>query len=289
MAACVVFGASGQIGRFLLPGLVAAGHDVLAISRTTRAPADGVRWTEGDLDAGVPALGTPAVLFSLGPLDAFARWFGRQPQIRPQRIVAIGSMSIDTKRDSAEAGERDLAGRLQAAEEALALAAAARGTHLTVFRPTLIYGAGLDRSLAPIARFACRWRVFPTVPAATGLRQPVHAADLATACLAVLDRPGTFGHTYALGGGERLGFAAMLERLRSALPVRALPLPVPLAALGHCIRAAAFVGLPRVGEAAITRLGIDLVADHSEAVADFGWSPRPFLPEPDAWQRIARH
>ena len=46
----------------------------------------------------------------------------------------------------------------------------------TIFRPTLIYGTGRDRSLAPIARFARRWRVLPLPVGARGLRQPVHAA-----------------------------------------------------------------------------------------------------------------
>lgn len=283
MARCVVFGASGQVGRFLLPGLAQAGHDVCAVSRRPGDRGGGVHWLEGDLDAGMPDLGAPEVLFSLGPLDAFARWFGRGSDLRPRRVIALGSMSIDSKRDSADAAERALAGRLAAAEDALATATAARGTQLTLFRPTLIYGAGLDRSLAPIARFACRWRVFPLVPAATGLRQPVHAADLAGACLAVLDLSRAFDRTYALGGGERLSFAAMLERLRAALPVRTLSLPLPLATLRHGLRAGAALGLPAAGEAALARLSHDLVADHAQASADFGWSPRPFRPEPATW------
>ena len=68
--------------------------------------------------------------------------------------------------------------------------AAERGIACTVFRPTLIYGAGTDRSLAPIARFARRWRVLPVPLGANGLRQPVHARDLAAACVAVLANAG---------------------------------------------------------------------------------------------------
>src|SRR5690606_28967839 len=129
-----VFGASGQVGRFLLPGLVEAGHEVAAVSRRPGDRGGGVHWLEGDLDGEVSDIGAPEVLFSLGPLDAFARWFGRGPALRPRRVVALGSMSIDSKRDSADPAERALAARLAAAEDALATAVAARGARLTLFR-----------------------------------------------------------------------------------------------------------------------------------------------------------
>ncbi|MCK9537627.1 NAD-dependent epimerase/dehydratase family protein [Dokdonella sp.] len=285
MPVCLVFGASGAIGRFLLPRLGGAGIDVLAVSRQPRALRAGLRWLVADLHGSMPALPAVEQVFSLGPLDAFAQWFAGADAVRPARIVAIGSMSIDSKRVSSDPAERDLALRLAAAEAQLAAAAAARGCALTVFRPTLIYGAGSDRSLAPIARFALRWRVFPRLHGATGLRQPVHADDLAAACLAVLGAPRSIGRTYALGGGERLAFASMLERLRLALPRRTLAVPVPLAALGGLARVGERLGLPRAGAAAIARLTTDLVADHAQAVEDFGWAPRPFVPDPAHWPR----
>src|SRR5262249_25471216 len=126
---------------------------------------------------------------------------------------------------------------------------------------------GTDRSLAPIARLACRWRLLPVPPGAHGLRQPVHAMDLAAACLAVLERPATHGKTYPVGGGERLSFSNMLWRVRAALPLWVLPLTVPLAALRL---------LGPVGGAALARLRQPLIADNSDAARDFGYTPRTF-------------
>ncbi len=173
-------------------------------------------------------------IFSLGPLDAFAQWLAASGMATQPRIVAIGSLSERTKRRSRDPAERALAERLATAEYTLATAAEARGSTATILRASLVWGAGLDRSLTPIAALAQRWHVFPLAPGARGLRQPVHADDLAGACSALAELPAT-GGTYDVGGGERLPFAAMLARVRASLPFATLPLPIPiaLARAGH--------------------------------------------------------
>lgn len=285
MPACVVFGASGAIGQFLLPRLATAGLEVVAVSRRPRqAMPEGPRWLVGDLSRHLPALGDPEILLSAGPLDAFASCFACNPKWRPARIVAISSLSVESKRDSADDGERTLAARLAAAEAELQEAARARGSSLTILRPTLVYGSGRDRSLAPLVGFARRWRVFPRVPGARGLRQPVHADDVAAACMAALAAPCSAGMTYAIGGGERLSFAAMLERLRASLPFRVLPVPLPLAPLVQVRRLMPLAGLAPSAEA-VRRLQVDLVADHAAAERDLAWAPRPFAPDPASWPR----
>lgn len=279
----LVLGASGATGRFLLPRLLEAGHEVLALSRTPRADAH-LRWIVGDLDAQMPELPALDAIFSLGPLDACARWFAHARVEGRPRLVALGSMSVQTKRDSADAHERNLALRLGDAEQALAETADARGCAWTLLRPTLIYGAGIDRSLTPIARMAMRWRVFPRLAGARGLRQPVHADDLASACLAAFLQPRSAGRSYALGGGERLSFDAMLARVRASLPMRTLPVPVPLGVVRVLAGIAPRFGLPALRAAMIERLGEDLIADHRPAVAELGWAPRDFHPDAQTWQ-----
>ena len=275
MPVSLVFGASGAIGRFLVPRLLDAGHQVIAVSRAPRASTrQNLRWIVGTLpDFVAPPLEIDTI-FSLGPLDAFARWFSESRDVRA-RIVAMGSLSAKTKSQSVDAHERDLAARLVDAERALVAAADARGCASTVLRASLIYGAGLDRSLTPIVRFAQRWRVFPSVIGAHGLRQPVHAEDLAAACAGIAGRPALARRSYDVGGGERLAFDAMLARVRASLAVATMPLPVPFAL------ARAGAGLARhmpsfaaATPAALQRLNQDLVVDHAAAVSDFGWAPR---------------
>jgi nucleoside-diphosphate-sugar epimerase len=285
MMVALVLGASGATGRFLLPRLLEAGHDVVALSRRPRAGHHArLRWAVGDLDALMPDLPTLDAIFSLGPLDACARWFMRARVAGRPRLVGLSSMSAQTKRDSTDPRERDLAQRLGHAEQTLGEIADQRGCAWTLLRPTLIYGSGTDRSLSPIARLAMRWRVFPRLDGARGLRQPVHADDLAAACLASFVQPRSAGRNYALGGGERLGFDAMLERVRASLPVRTLPLPIPLGVVRTLAGIAPRLGLPALHAAMIERLTQDLVADHGAAIADFGWAPRGFHPDAQTWR-----
>jgi nucleoside-diphosphate-sugar epimerase len=285
---CVVFGASGAIGRFLVPRLIAAGADVVAVSRVSRASdRASLRWLDGHLPDRVPPLANADVVFSTGPLDAFAAWLGRGASVRlgGARIVAISSMSAESKRDSIDAAEQALATRLVDAERSLAAEADVRGAAWTILRPTLVYGAGLDRTLTPIARFASRWRVFPYIAGASGLRQPVHADDLAAACIAAATHDATARRRYGVGGALRVPFSAMMRRVRAALGVATVPLPVPIAV------ARAGVGVARklpafraMSPAAIERLRRDLVADDAAARRDFGWEPRGFAPTVADWR-----
>jgi len=264
MSTILVFGASGAIGRFVLP-LLATDHRVLPVSRQARPG-----WICADLNDPAATWPDAEIALSLGPLDAFASWLERRPMGGLRRIVAMSSMSAQTKRDSPDPAERALAQRLRDAESRLREAACARDIAWTIFRPTLIYGAGIDKTLAPLARFARRWRVLPVPFGASGLRQPVHAADLAAACRAVISQPATFGKDYELGGGERLRFDAMVRRVREAIPGFVLPLPIPLTALHLLARPA------RIAPGALARLRIDLIAVNADAIREFDYSPRPF-------------
>lgn len=285
MAVCLVLGASGQIGRFLVPALLETGHDVFALSRSAREARHArLHWLRGDLIAAPPLLPALDAVFSLGPLDRLAPWIAvARPAGRP-RVIAFGSMSALSKRDSIDAAERALAARLVDAEDALARTCEAQSLAWTVLRTTLIYGAGLDRSLTPIAGFGRRWRVLPSLPGARGLRQPVHAQDLAAACLALWRQDVGARTRYALGGGERLAFADLLARVRSSLGVSCLGVPLPVAVLATAWPLLHQLSAGRLpGAAAVARLGVDLVADDAPARRDFGWDPRGFAPTPSTW------
>lgn len=277
MPAALLFGASGQVGRPLVARLRDAGWEVVAVSRQARREP-GICWITGQLPVlgGVP--GRFDVLFSCGPLDQFAAWYARHGAGIP-RVVAFGSTSIETKRASADAGERDLAARLAAGEQGVFDAAARHGAAATLLRPTLVYGRGEDRTLTAIASLGRRLRALPLPRDATGLRQPVHVDDLAGAALAAAGSTAAHGRAYALPGGETLPFRDMAARVLAVLdpPARVLPLPGPLfAALVAVARAGGLAS--GFGHGASARLREDLVFDAAPAVRDFGYAPRRFVP-----------
>jgi nucleoside-diphosphate-sugar epimerase len=267
MSTILVFGASGPVGRRLLPRL--AIHRVVPVSRT---PRDG--WLHGDLNNAEEPWPTADAAISLGPLDAFASWLQRHPELPLRRVIALSSMSAQSKQTSTDVHERQVSARLRSSEKVLGRCAQERGIALTIFRPTLIYGDGTDRSLAPIARFVRRSHLLPLPLGATGLRQPVHADDLALAAAAALEQPATHGKTYEMGGGERLAFVALLQRLREATPTWSIPIPIPMGALSALTH---FWRRNAPTRAAIARLKDDLVADIAPAQRDFGYAPRGFV------------
>ena len=273
----LVFGASGQIGEALLARLAGAGWQVFAVSRVPRTPVGGVTWLTGEF-ANVGGLPEAVdVVFSTGPLDGFAQWYARG-QVATRRVVAFGSTSLDTKQASADAYERDIVARLQVAERLVFDTASTNGAAATVLRPTLVYGAGRDQTLARIAAMGRRMGFFVLPRGANGKRQPVHVDDLAHAALAVVDAPATHGKAYALPGGETLAYRDMVARTLAALdpPARLweVPMPVFRTALWLARKAGMMRGLT---DDAVARMREDLTFDASPALHDFGYAPHSFI------------
>ncbi|HVH35487.1 MAG TPA: NAD-dependent epimerase/dehydratase family protein [Tahibacter sp.] len=276
MSEILVVGASGAVGRFLLPRLRATGAGLVALSRQAQADVPGLRWLRGGLDA---QLTSPPVdtIVCIGPLDLFADWLAGAATPALRRVVALSSMSADSKRESQDPAERALAARLAAAEQRLAQRCDDAGVAWTVIRPTLIYGAGMDRSLSPVVRWALRTRLFPVIAGATGVRQPVHADDVAAACVAALTGAAA-GRVVPLGGGERLSYAQMLARVRAGLGRSTFPLPLPIGFLRLVTR------VTGRGGGMVQRLKQDLVADNASAQSLLGLHPRDFRPGSECWQ-----
>ena len=285
MRTALVFGGSGQIGVAVIERLLANGWQVHAVSRTAHAGHERLNWLLGDLQQveGLPARAD--AIFSLGPLDLFSSWYAGT-HLPASRVVAFGSTSLDTKQASTDAHERDLAGRLRDAESRLFAAANDRQAGATVLRPTLVYGAGRDRTLTLVAQLARRTGFFVLPRAASGLRQPVHVDDLADAALAVVDAEATTGRSYALPGGETLPYSRMVERMLASLqpPARLVRVPAPLfkAALAG---AKLFGRMQGLNSAAVARMGEDLVFDAEPARRDFGYAPRAFHPTASMFAR----
>ena len=278
MREALVFGGSGQIGRPLLVCLHRRGWRVQAVSRRAQPSLPGVQWLRGDLDSAQDLPSRVDAIVSCGPLDRFARWYAASA-IESPRVVAFGSTSIEVKRDSADAEERDVAARLRAGEAGVLSAAGQRGAAATLLRPTLVYGVGGDRTLTRIAAVAARWHRFALPRDAVGLRQPAHVGDLAKAAFAVLDAAATHGQAYALPGGETLAYREMVARVLAMLQPPAKLHLLPPTAFRALLSLAHAAGIARdFGDAALGRMRQDLVFDIEPARRDFGYAPRAFQP-----------
>lgn len=279
MRHALVFGASGQIGTPLLRLLEQGGWRVTAVSRGERHDEPGLHWLRGDLDEPPPLPRAVDLVFSCGPLDLFSHWYAKA-DIEAARVVAFGSTSGAVKADSGDEAERDLAARLRRGEARVLDAARERGADAVLLRPTLVYGAGRDHTLTRLATLAARWGRLVLPRNATGLRQPVHVADLAAAAFAAAGASAP-KDAYDLPGGETLSYREMVARVLATLqPPPALhTVPAPLfAALLKLARARGLA--TGLGDAAVARMRHDLVFDDAPARRDLGYQPRPFRPTP---------
>lgn len=275
----LVTGASSQVGLHVRRRLAGAQSLTLVGRTRARAAAPGETWVQADMSGDPPphALSEADAIVSFGPMDGLAAWLALQERVVAHHVVATSSMSAVSKRDSPVEADRVLSARLRAGEEALIAQCERLGIGWTILRPTMIYGAGLDHNLTPIARMARRTRVLP-LPQASGLRQPVHAEDVAVAAIAAVRDGAATGRIVEIGGGERLSYLAMFQRLRESLGCRVVPVPVP----GVALRAAAALLPPMRGP--LGRLEADLVADNTVLNALLDVAPRPFHPDADTWR-----
>jgi len=270
MQRILVFGASSQVGHFLLPSLLQHGVDVSAVSRhAQQAGPPGIHWIQAALPDAIS--GTWDGIISAGPLAALAQWLAQHDAAPARALVATSSMSVISKQTSIIESERAMVAGMLASEQRLARECERLGMRWTILRPTLIYGAGLDHNLTPLARRARRWRWFP-LPHGTGLRQPVHAADVAEAARRALVCPEAHGKILAIGGGERLPVREMFARTRRSVGVWTLPVPV-----WRWMQALAARALP-AARGPLSRLNQDLIADNTELTHLLGITPRAFAP-----------
>ncbi len=275
----LVFGASGQIGHFLLPHLREQGVSVEAVSRHPPTQASSVLWTQFDIHVGGDAARRPDLVFSAGPLDGLVSWLARTRH-RPSRIVAFSSTSALSKQNSIDPEERALAERLLEAEASLAAYCQARGIAWTILRPTLIYGCGKDANLSRIAALARRWRCVPLPRHARGLRQPVHAQDLALGAWCAVNAATSAGKCYEVCGGETLAYDEMVRRTLACLSPPAQLVRVPSSLLQAGVWALSkFHRGPGLSPSMLRRMGEDLVFPDAAARRDFGWKPRAFEPQ----------
>lgn len=280
----VVLGARSFVGKCVLSSLTLNGWLVTALSRNEVDDRNdsGVEWRRLDKDTFKieKSQETEAICdwISLAPIRVLSDYLEFLDPTKIRRLVALSSTSRFTKGDSSDQREQDLARSLAKSEELLQAWAEAHGVEWIILRPTLIYGLGRDKNITEIARFIRRFGFFPVFGGARGLRQPVHAEDVAGACVEALQVPCAANRAYNLSGGETLPYRDMLARVFAALDRSPILVPVPLSAFR--IAVALLRCLPRYRQwssSMATRMNKDMVFDHHEASVDLAFQPRAFV------------
>ena len=274
----LVPGASSQIGVFALPLLVSRGFEVVALGRNGKPSwypdINGVTWeTAGTLSAS--SSDSARFILSCGPLALAGDLVSRCSKL--ERVVAFSTTSIHSKRGSGDKAEREQAECIARDEKNIVELCAAVSAGLAILRPTLVYGCGMDMNISWLARWIGRFGFVPLAGEARGLRQPVHAQDVARTAVTALAFSGKGMLESPLCGGSTLSYQDMVREIFRALgrKPRLIHLPPNLLATMTAV-ARLLPGLRSINPEMVRRQALDLVYDDLEARSELGHAPRPF-------------
>lgn len=273
--------------------------DLVGYSRKATAAADWLHAADLNDPAGFQPAGrpeAPAIWISFAPIWLLAPFLEQLATHHPERlrglraVIACSSSSAITKRFAANRFDRQLVASLTTAEDQLLATCRRLSLPCRILRPTLIYGqAGdfADRNLSRLLQLMRRVPLLP-LPAHTGLRQPIHARQLAAVALELasrLDSPGwtaALPERIALGGDTELSYAGMLQALQRAMPpedparrCRLLPIPNRLF---FALATPLLLRSPKAFEA-VLRISADLAGfTPANTLLDQAQQPFPVLP-----------
>jgi uncharacterized protein YbjT (DUF2867 family) len=225
-----VFGATGTIGRALVPTL-AREHDVIAVSRQARQTEDGATWAAADVTdadavrrvlAGVDA--AYYLVHSLGARDFEQRDAQAAETVAREaaragvgQLVYLGGLGDDSPNLSPHLRSRLETGRRLASG----------GVPVTTLQAAMVLGRGsaaFETIVALVDRLpglVCpRW-----VSTAT---QPIALPDIVRFLAGVCGREETLGQTYDAGGPEVMTYREMIERVARLRGRRPLIVEVPI-------------------------------------------------------------
>jgi nucleoside-diphosphate-sugar epimerase len=290
-----VTGATGALGRHLIPGLVAAGHEVTATTRTPgkvaalrEAGAEAVVVDGLDRDAVIAAVQGAAPEVIMHQMTALAQMrslrnpdklFAVTNELRTRgtdnlltaaaragtrRVIAQSYVGVNARSGAPVKTEEDPLDSQPVPSSARTLAAL---KHVEKTVPNaapegivLRYGSFYGPGSSEILLGAVRKRQLPVVGGGTGIWSFIEVTDAAAATLAAVDRgePGV----YNVVDSDPAPVARWLPYLAEVLGAKP-PLWVP-----------AWLGRPLAGEFVVAQMTSARGSSNDKARKDLGWEPR---------------
>lgn len=292
MMRVLVTGGTGFLGRQILRELRDAGHGTLLLARKPDSAA--VRVMAGEFSATIRAGdilnpdslanacdGTDAVIHLVGIISEVGKQTFENVHTRGTRHIVAAAQSAGVQRFiqmSALGTRANAAARYHQTKWAAEEIVRGSGLDWTIFRPSIIYGAG-DGFVNLFARLS-RWS--PVVPLIGGGRmkfQPIAVESVAEAFVKSLNEPRAVGQTFELCGQEVLTLAEIVDAILAVTRRRRVKLPLPFgvarvqAALLEFVFGKLLGQAPPLNRDQLLMLQEDNVGDCATATALFDLKP----------------
>jgi uncharacterized protein YbjT (DUF2867 family) len=236
-----ITGGTGFVGGELIDRALAAGHEVMALTRRPQPAREGLRWVEGALDRPDQlarlAVGADAVIHVAGVVNAPDRTgfeagnvAGTQAMVEAARHGGVARFVHVSSLAAREPGLSDYGWSKAEAERIVA----ASGLDWTMVRPPAIYGAR-DREMLDLFQMAKRGLVPLPPNRAVSL---IEVGDLARLLLALAGDRASVGAILEADDGREGGWTPreLGRAIAAAVGRRALVVPLPRLALSLASR-----------------------------------------------------
>ncbi|ATX80853.1 NADH dehydrogenase [Mariprofundus aestuarium] len=275
---CII-GGSGFVGRAIAQQAVEAGHQVtVACRHPVKARGqlvDGVRLVRADVTDGYglddAVAGSDVVINLVGLLFEKGRQNFEAAHVIGTRHVIKACKDSGVKQllhmSALGAGEVEASKYSQTKARAEHLVCDS-GLNFTIFRPSIIYGAG-D---AFFNKFKAMSQSMPVLPVISGDTrfQPVWVQDVARAFVASIGNRHVAGATFELGGPKSYSFRELLELLVKEMGIKRTLIPVPGVAAFLMAAFTSVLPTPLITRDQLMLLGRDNVVDGEPFPAIFG-------------------
>lgn len=210
------------MGREIVRQAFAAGHSVRVLSREPRTLVPGVEWIRGSIrePEALPAAfaGVESVLHLVGIISEIGGQTYERVHIEGTANVLAAARVAGVPRFiqmSALGTRPDARSRYHRSKWEAEQLVRASGMEWTIFRPSLIYGAG-DGFVTLFARMARISPVMPVIGPGTNLLQPVAVEDVARCFVAALSNRDAVLRTLDVCGRERYTMDEILTLILEA-------------------------------------------------------------------------
>lgn len=274
----LVLGGGSLVENYLLPLLAEQGYRGYVVSRKKIDTGLNFAWLPtNEVQDASWHLHDRAVIISLWPIWLLGPVM---PQfLGASQLITLSSTSLFGKAKSLDAQEKELVRKIGNAEEVVRVNSETFRIPYTILRPTLIYDCVNDGNITFIAKMIKRFGFFMVSGEAMGLRQPIHAQDVAQAVVNSIGNKAAYNKSINVTGGETITYFTMIRRVAEALgrPIRIFSFPTYI--LKNLLRVVRAMGLTNLSPSLFERMNQDLAYDGTDALSILKLNARNFNPE----------